>query len=116
MFLQKASRTRHTSQVTAVVAKVEWHPEELYPRVGFIISNLARPAEDVVAFYDWHGRQWIKEGKARSNGPGCRCRAFAANTVRLQLHVLATTLAYGQRGSTTISFPHRRSSCPNWRA
>jgi hypothetical protein len=33
-----------------VVAKVEWHPGELYPRVGFIVTNLARPAERVVAF------------------------------------------------------------------
>jgi hypothetical protein len=24
------------------VAKVEWHPSELYPRVGFIVTNLAR--------------------------------------------------------------------------
>ena len=27
-----------------VVAKVEWHPGELYPRVGFIVTNLGRPA------------------------------------------------------------------------
>jgi hypothetical protein len=33
-----------------VVAKVEWHPGELYPRVGIIVSNLSRPAERVVAF------------------------------------------------------------------
>jgi hypothetical protein len=32
-----------------VVAKVEWHPGELYPpRTGFIVTNLARPAERVV--------------------------------------------------------------------
>ena len=35
-----------------VVAKVEWHSGELYPRVGFIVTNLARPAERVVAFYN----------------------------------------------------------------
>jgi hypothetical protein len=29
------------------VAKVERHPRELYPRVGFIVTNLARP---VIAF------------------------------------------------------------------
>jgi hypothetical protein len=48
-----------------VVAKVEWHPGELYPRVGFIVTNLARPAERVVAFYNQRGtaEQWIKEGK-----------------------------------------------------
>ena len=27
-----------------VVAKVEWHPGELYPRVGFIVTNLSRCA------------------------------------------------------------------------
>ena len=32
-----------------VVAKVEWHPGELHPRVGFIVTNLSRPAERVVA-------------------------------------------------------------------
>ena len=31
-----------------VVAKVEWHPGELVPRVGFIVTNLSRPAERVV--------------------------------------------------------------------
>ena len=45
-----------------VVAKVEWHPAELYPRVGFIVTNLARPAERVVGFYNQSGtaEQWIK--------------------------------------------------------
>jgi hypothetical protein len=38
-----------------VVAKVEWHPGELYPRVGFIVTKLARPAERVVAFYNQRG-------------------------------------------------------------
>src|SRR6202023_1683251 len=26
-----------------VVAKVEWHPGELYPRIGFVVTNLALP-------------------------------------------------------------------------
>ena len=30
-----------------VVAKVEWHPGELVPRVGYIVTNLSRPAERV---------------------------------------------------------------------
>jgi hypothetical protein len=25
-----------------VIAKVEWHPGELYPRVGFIVTNMSR--------------------------------------------------------------------------
>jgi hypothetical protein len=38
-----------------VIAKVEWHPGELYPRVGFIVTNMSRPAENVVAFYNKRG-------------------------------------------------------------
>src|SRR5262249_13419104 len=38
-----------------VIAKVAWHPGELYPRVGFIVTNMSRPAERVVAFYNKRG-------------------------------------------------------------
>src|SRR5438477_200597 len=74
-----------------VVAKVEWHPGELYPRVGFIVTNLARPAERVVAFYNHRGtcEQYIKEGKGAIKWTRLSCRSFAANAVGLQLHVLA---------------------------
>jgi hypothetical protein len=45
-----------------VVAKVEWHQGELYPRVGFIVTNLSRPNGQVVKFYNGRGtaEQWIK--------------------------------------------------------
>ena len=77
-----------------VVAKVEWHPGELYPRVGFIVTNLSRPAERVVAFYNKRGtcEQWIKEGKDAIKWTRLSCRSFAANAVRLQLHALAYNL------------------------
>src|SRR3712207_5893477 len=78
-----------------VVAKVEWHPGELYPRVGFVVTNLSQPAERVVAFY--HGRgtaeQWIKAGKATMKWTRLSCRSLMANAVRLQLHALAYNLA-----------------------
>jgi hypothetical protein len=53
------------SKPRRVVAKVEWHPGELYPRVGFIVPNKTRPAERVVAFYNQRGsaEKYIKEGK-----------------------------------------------------
>jgi hypothetical protein len=77
-----------------VVAKVEWHPGELYPRVGFIVTNMARPPENVVAFYNKRGtcEQWIKEGKGAIKWTRLSCRSFAANAVRLQLHALAYNL------------------------
>ena len=77
-----------------VVAKVEWHPGELYPRVGFIVTNVSRLAERVVAFYNKRGtcEQWIKEGKGAIKWTRLSCRSFAANAVCLQLHALAYNL------------------------
>jgi hypothetical protein len=79
------------SRPRRVIAKVEWHPGELYPRVGFIVTNMSRPAENVVAFYNKRGtcEQWIKEGKGAIKWTRLSCRSFAANAVRLQLHALA---------------------------
>jgi len=84
--------------------KVEWHPGELYPRVGFIVTNLARPAERVVAFYNQRGmaEQWIKEGKGAIKWTRLSCRTYAANAVRLQLHVLAYNLGNFMR---TLAIP-----------
>ena len=82
------------SKPRRVVAKVEWQPGELYPRVGFIATNLARPAERVVTFYNQRGtaEQWIKAGKGAIKWTRLSCRTFAANAVRLQLHALAYNL------------------------
>jgi hypothetical protein len=68
--------------------------DQLYPRVGFIVTNMSRPAERVVAFYNKRGtcEQWIKEGKGAIKWTRLSCRTFAANAVRLQLHALAYNL------------------------
>jgi hypothetical protein len=88
-----------------VVAKVEWHPGELYPRVGFVVTNLSRPAERIVAFYNQRGtaEQHIKEGKNAIRWTRLSCRAFKANAVRLQLHALAYNLANFMR---TLALPN----------
>ena len=82
------------SLMEQVIAKVEWHPGELVPRVGFIVTNMSRPAERVVAYYNHCGtaEQWIKEGKGAIRWTRLSCRSFAANAVRLQLHALAYNL------------------------
>ena len=97
-------RAQSWSKPRRVVAKVEWHPGELYPRVGFIVTNLARPAERVVAFYNQRGtaEQWIKEGKNAIKWTRLSCRTFAANAVRLQLHALAYNLGNFMR---TLAIP-----------
>jgi hypothetical protein len=38
-----------------VVAKIEWHDEELLPRIGFIIISSKLPARKVVRVYDGRG-------------------------------------------------------------
>ena len=77
-----------------VVAKVEWHQGELFPRVGFIVTNLGGSAQKVVNFYNQRGtaEQWIKEGKYAMRWTRLSCHSFDANQVRLQLHVLAYNL------------------------
>jgi hypothetical protein len=44
-----------------VVAKVEWHAGELFPRVGFVVTNLRRSPKRVIKFYNGRGtaEQWI---------------------------------------------------------
>jgi Transposase DDE domain group 1 len=90
-----------------VVAKVDWHPGELYPRVGFIVTKLARPAERIVAFYNQRGtaEQWIKEGDGAIKWTRLSRRTFAANAVRLRLHVLAYNLGNFMR---TLQCPRRQ--------
>ena len=58
-------RAKSWDKARRVVAKVEWYPSELFPRVGFIVTNLSRPAERVTLFYNQRGKaeQCIKEGK-----------------------------------------------------
>ena len=77
-----------------VVAKIEWHKGELFPRVGFIVTNLRRSAEGVVQFYNQRGtaEQWIKEGKNAVKWTRLSCHDFVDNQVRLQLFVLAYNL------------------------
>src|SRR6478752_5689145 len=86
-----------------VVAKIEWHPGELYPQVGFIVTYLARSAEGIVAFYNRRGtcEQYIKEGKGAIKWARLSCRSFAANAVRLQLHALAYNLGNFMRTLAT---------------
>jgi hypothetical protein len=88
-------RAKSWSKPRRVVAKVEFHPGELFPRVGFIVTNRSLPNERVLAFYNDRGaaEQHIKEGKHALNWTRLSCMRFAANVVRLQLHALAYNLA-----------------------
>ena len=85
-------------------SRLGWHPGELHPRVGFIVTNLSRPAERVVTFYNQRGKaeQYIKEGKYAIKWTRLSCRKFRNNEVRLQLHALAYNLGNFMR---TLALP-----------
>ena len=60
---------------------MEWHQGELFPRVGFIVTNMTAGPEGVVRFYNGRGtaEQWIKEGKYALNWTRLSCHRFVAN-------------------------------------
>jgi len=78
-----------------VVARVEWHMGELFPRVGFIVTDLTWWSKNAVGFYNQRGtaEQWIKEGKNAVKWTRLSCHEFKDNAVRLQLFCLAHNLA-----------------------
>jgi hypothetical protein len=77
-----------------VVAKVEFHFGELFPRVGFIVTSLETDSRAVVRFYNKRGtaEQWIKEGKQAVKMTRLSCHRFRSNEVRLWLSVIAYNL------------------------
>ena len=77
-----------------VVAKVEFHFGELFPRVGFIVTNLTAESRAVVRFYNKRGtpEQWIKEGKQAVKMTRLSCHRFRSNEVRLWLSLIAYNL------------------------
>jgi hypothetical protein len=87
---QAASWTR----ARRVVAKVEFHFGELFPRIGFIVTNFRTSSRAVVRFYNKRGiaEQWIKEGKQAVAMTRLSCHRFRANEVRLWLSVIAYNL------------------------
>jgi hypothetical protein len=77
-----------------VVAKVEHHAGELFPRIGFVVTNLTLPSRRVVRFYNQRGtaEQWIKEDKQAVKMTRLSCHRFRSNEVRLWLSILAYNL------------------------
>jgi hypothetical protein len=71
------------------------HAGELFPRVGFLVTNLKWRCKRVVRFYNARGtaEQWIKEGKNALKWTKMSCRRFKDNAARLQLFAMAYNLA-----------------------
>jgi hypothetical protein len=83
-FLYQAARWKTARRV---VAKVEFHFGELFPRVGFIVTNLETDSRAVVRFYNKRGtaEQWIKESKQAVKMTRLSCHRFRSNEVWLSV-------------------------------
>src|SRR3989442_875699 len=77
-------RTASWDRPRRVIAKIEHHLGELFPRVGFIVTTLTGTNRAVVRFYNQRGtaEQWIKEGKEAAHSTRLSCHRFRANEVR----------------------------------
>ncbi len=82
-------------QARRAVVKIAWHAGELFPRVGFVVTNLTWRSKRVVRFYNQRGtaEQWIKEGENAVTWTKLSCRWFKDNAARLQVFALAYNLA-----------------------
>jgi hypothetical protein len=76
------------------VVRVARHVGELFPRVGFVVTNLKWHSKKVVHFYNRRGteEQWIKEGKNAVKWTKPSCRRFKGNAARMHLFALAYNL------------------------
>ena len=90
-FLYRAANWKTARRV---VAKVEFHFGELFPRAGFIVTNLETDSRAVVRFYIKRGtaEQWIKEGNQVVKMTRLSCHRFRSNEERLWLSVFAYNL------------------------
>jgi hypothetical protein len=96
-FLYQAASWKEARRV---VAKIEFRFGELFPRLGFIVTNLETESRAVVRFYNKRGtaEQRIKEGKQAVKLTRLSCHRFRSNEVPLWLSVLAYNLGNLWRG------------------
>ncbi|MFC1895546.1 IS1380 family transposase [Thermodesulfobacteriota bacterium] len=79
-----------------VVAKIEWHLGELFPRYYFIVTSSRLAAGKVVTVYNGRGdvENRIKEGKNTLRWDKTSCHRFAANQARLKMGFIAYNLLH----------------------
>jgi hypothetical protein len=94
-----------------VVAKIEWHDGELFPRIGFIVTNSRLTGGKVVKVYNGRGdvENRIKEGKNTLRWDKTSCHKFAANQARLLMGVLAYNLLHMLRQFYLVGEEVKRS-------
>jgi len=83
------------------MCKIEWHEGELFPRIGFIVTNSRLAAGKGVKVYNGRAEieNRIQEGKNTLRWDKTRCTRFEANEARLKMGVLAYNLLHLLRRS-----------------
>jgi len=79
------------SEPRRVVCKIKWHLDELFPRVGFIVTNSRLSSQEIVRTYNGRANveNRIKEGKYTLRWDKTSCHKFEANQARLKMGPLA---------------------------
>lgn len=83
------------------VAKIEWHPAELFPRLGFIMTNIPfAPKELFSVLQSTRHRRAAHQGRQERHhlDPPVLQEVPRDNEVRLQLHALAYNLGVFLQG------------------
>jgi len=84
------------SRPRRVVAKIEWHRGELFPRIGFVVTSSRLPAGRIIKVYNGRAEieNRIKEGKNTLRWDKTSCQRFEANQARLKMGLLAYNLLH----------------------
>lgn len=94
-----------------MICKIEWNSGELFPRIGFIVSNSRLTAGEIVKVCNGRGEveNRIKEGKNTLRWDKTSCHSFDANHARLKMGVLAYNLLHLIREFCLLGEAVRRS-------
>jgi hypothetical protein len=87
------------SKPRRVASNIKWYRDELFPRVGFLVTNSRLSAKEVVRIYNGRGNveNRIKESKNTLRWDKTSCHKFNANQARLKMGLLAYKLLQLQR-------------------
>jgi len=88
-----------------VICKIKWHERELFPWIGFIVTNSRLTAGKVVKGYNGRAEieNRIQEGKNTLRWDKTGCTRFEANEARLKMGALAYNLLHMLRSSTFVA-------------
>lgn len=79
-----------------MVCKIEWHLDELFPRLGFIVTNFRLSSHEFLKTYNDRAEMEnrIREGKNTLRWDKTSCPKFEANQARPMMGLLAYNLLH----------------------